>query len=324
MNYNVIRYSQKYKTQWDDFVRHAKNATFLFYRDFMEYHSDRFEDFSLMVFKKNKLWALLPANKDGQTLLSHQGLSYGGIIKSKDSNLNDLISIYYEILYFLKFKNFKTLSVKSLPIIYHDKINQEEVLIHNLLDATILRVDSYLVIDNSLDKEIEINRNRKRALKKAQDFQLNFKKSDDLKEFWEKILTPNLRNRFNTNPTHTFEEIKKLKDFFPSQIQFYGVYEDEILRAGAVMFITNNVAHFQYSSGDENRDNGALDLLFYSIVELFKDKKYISFGNSSEDNGRKINQGLLFWKESFDAESIVQTFYDINVNNFDKLKHCFS
>ncbi len=324
MNYNVIRYSQEYKQQWDDFVRTAKNATFLFFRDFMDYHSERFEDYSLMVFKDSKLQALLPANKNGQTIYSHQGLSYGGFLISKKSNLNNLISIYTETMQFLKSQNFKGLSIKSIPIIYHNNINQEEALIHNLLEATITRVDSYLVIDNSSVKKNQINRNRKRALKKARDFQLSFKKSEDLEAFWGNLLTPNLQKRFKTTPTHNLDEIRLLKNRFPEQIQFYGVYENQSLRAGAVMFIFDKVVHFQYSSGDENRDNGALDLLFYSIIELFKEKKYISFGNSSEKNGAKINQGLLYWKESFGAESIVQTFYDINVNNFDKLKNCFS
>ena len=50
----------------------------------MEYHNDRFEDFSLMVYKNGKLIALLPANKKDNIVYSHQGLSYGGVVYMKD------------------------------------------------------------------------------------------------------------------------------------------------------------------------------------------------------------------------------------------------
>jgi len=43
---------------WDNFVSEAKNSSFLFYRNFMEYHQDRFEDHSLLLFKKEKLLVL--------------------------------------------------------------------------------------------------------------------------------------------------------------------------------------------------------------------------------------------------------------------------
>ena len=46
----------------------------------MDYHNDRFKDHSLMVFKDDKLIALLPANIVDFNLRSHQGLTYGGFL----------------------------------------------------------------------------------------------------------------------------------------------------------------------------------------------------------------------------------------------------
>ena len=45
------------------FLDTPKNATFLFRRDYMDYHRDRFADHSLMIFRGEKLAALLPANR---------------------------------------------------------------------------------------------------------------------------------------------------------------------------------------------------------------------------------------------------------------------
>ena len=50
-NYSVKPYRESDYANWNAFIGQAKNATFLFHRDFMEYHKDRFEDFSLMVFE---------------------------------------------------------------------------------------------------------------------------------------------------------------------------------------------------------------------------------------------------------------------------------
>ena len=59
------------KAEWDRFCYTAKNATFLFQRDFMDYHSDRFTDHSLMMYKDEELIAVLPANIKDRTVYSH-------------------------------------------------------------------------------------------------------------------------------------------------------------------------------------------------------------------------------------------------------------
>jgi len=80
-DYSVERYTPARKTDWDAFVRTAKNATFLFHRDYMDYHGDRFVDHSLLIFHGKTLMGLLPANlATDSTLVSHAGLTYGGLM----------------------------------------------------------------------------------------------------------------------------------------------------------------------------------------------------------------------------------------------------
>ena len=57
MNKITIRnYNETDFEAWNQMVSEAKNSTFLFDRRFMEYHQERFQDFSLMDFnKKNEL-----------------------------------------------------------------------------------------------------------------------------------------------------------------------------------------------------------------------------------------------------------------------------
>ena len=53
--YLVRQYESKDYQDWNAFIGKAKNATFLFNRDFMEYHKERFDDFSLLIFVDEKL-----------------------------------------------------------------------------------------------------------------------------------------------------------------------------------------------------------------------------------------------------------------------------
>jgi len=83
----IIKYENKYKSLWDEFITNSKNGTFLFCRDYMEYHSDRFTDFSIMFFKGNSLIAVMPANIKDDILFSHSGLTFGGIISDQKRKL---------------------------------------------------------------------------------------------------------------------------------------------------------------------------------------------------------------------------------------------
>ena len=98
-NYTVKRYQESDYPNWNAFISEAKNATFLFHRDFIEYHKDRFEDFSLMVFDNEKLVAVLPANKVGNEIFSHQGLTYGGLVINEKSKLPRFSSLSYFEMY---------------------------------------------------------------------------------------------------------------------------------------------------------------------------------------------------------------------------------
>ena len=80
--------------------------------------------------------------------------------------------------------------------------------------------------------------------------------------------------------------------------------------AGATLFINNEVVHVQYISGIGNKNqHGALDYLFYELItSIFKDYHYFDFGNSNEQNGTQLNQGLHFGKKVLVHELLFITF----------------
>ena len=96
-------YSEKNASIWNDFVSNSKNGTFLINRDYMDYHKDRFNDHSLMVFYNKKLVALLPAHLSAEGLLSsHPGLTYGGLITSVTMTASLAIEVFKSLISYLR------------------------------------------------------------------------------------------------------------------------------------------------------------------------------------------------------------------------------
>jgi hypothetical protein len=318
--YSIKRYETKDYNNWNAFLGKAKNATFLFHRDFMDYHSDRFEDYSLMVFENEKLISVLPANRVGNVVFSHQGLTYGGLVYDEKTKLTTVIAVFRSILSFLNENKIDIIHIKTIPSIYHVKPAEELNYPLFLAEAKLERRDSLAVVD--LSQKHEMSSIRKRGVKKGINNGLQIKEDDDgFESFWNEILVPNLIEKYNTNPVHTLEEIRKLKMKFPTNIRQFNVYFEDKIVAGTTIFESKMVAHAQYISANESKDEfGSLDFLYdYLLTKKFNDKAYFDFGISNEAQGRKLNGGLSYWKESFGASTIVHDFYEVETANFSKL-----
>ncbi|KAF2081903.1 GNAT family N-acetyltransferase [Flavobacterium sharifuzzamanii] len=323
MKYTIRKYSQDDYSIWNDFVAQSKNATFLFHRDFMEYHKDRFEDFSLLVFEGAKLRAILPANKKENTVYSHQGLTYGGLVYKEETRQVAVIEVFQALLSFLSGNHFEKLYLKNIPSIYNLKPSEEILYGLFLAEAKLIRRDSLSVID--LLQEKSISKIRKRGVKKALSNKLTIKEEVDFELFWNEILIPNLNNRHQTKPVHSVEEMNYLKSLFPENIHQFNVYFEDKIVGGTTIFETKTTAHCQYISKKTNaEDLGSLDFLFHFLVhERFANKRFFDFGISNENQGKSLNEGLIYWKESFGASTIIHDFYEVETSNYTKLNGIF-
>ncbi|WP_232729139.1 GNAT family N-acetyltransferase [Ulvibacter sp. MAR_2010_11] len=289
----------------------------------MEYHSDLFEDYSLMLFNGKTLVALLPANRKETVVYSHQGLSYGGLILSKKVKFKEVLSIFKELLCFLNAEGIATLQLKTIPKIYHKHPADEIDYLLFLTEADCFRTDLSSTID--LHTPLKIQSNRLEGVKKAEKNNLSIKEGSHFETFWNEILTPNLQDRHNALPVHSLAEIEQLAAKFPKNITQFNVFKEGAIVAGATIFETETVAHVQYISANaEKQQLGSLDYLFHFLItERYKQKKYFDFGISNVNQGKNINDGLLYWKECFGARSIAQQFYEIKTLNYSKLEAVF-
>jgi len=322
-DFKVLQYKPSHKNEWNAFALDSNQQTFLFLRDFMDYHSDRFQDFSLMIYNDEELMALLPANKIDNEIYSHQGLTYGDLIYKSTLQSQEFIGILKTVLEYLSENGIKSLLIKELPFVFLDnQTNNPLAYLCFKLNAQLQRMDIHSVLELKFKS---YNRSRKNGYKRGLKNNLTVIETDDFESFWNEILIPNLDDRHNVRPVHSLEEIQLLKSRFPNKIRQFNVYLKDKIVAGTTIFETKHVAHSQYISGNADKNAlGSLDFLHhYLLEEVFADKSYFNFGISNENDGQNINEGLQYWKEGYGAHSITQGFYKIETSKYKHLEDIY-
>jgi hypothetical protein len=310
--YTVRTYTSSDFDLWNTFIAKAKNATFLFHRNFMDYHSDRFQDHSLLVFDEKSLVAVLPANRVGDELHSHQGLSYGGLVIDSSIKIQEFLEIFQAVYTYAK-QHFSKVFFKVIPSIYNHYFSDEILYALFLKNAKLIRRETLFVIDNQ--NPDKVSQKRKYEIRKGEKHQLKVVETTDFSEFWNEILIPVLQEKHQANPVHSLDEIKLLHSRFPDNIKQYNVYFQGKIVAGTTLFITEKVVHSQYIGSDSQRSKlGSVDFLYDFLIKKYaSEKRYFDLGSSNEDQGRKLNEGLAYWKESFGAKTVVQDFYELEL-----------
>lgn len=305
----IRRYRREDKELWNSFVSKARNATFLFDRNYMDYHADRFDDNSFMFYHKGKLKAVLPANVAGDTLYSHQGLTYGGLLLDKKATVEDVLECFDSMNSWLRENGISKVVYKALPWIYQQYPSEEDLyaLTWKCKAQLISRnIASTIVIDNKL----KFAESRKTGIRKALSLNIEVGESNDVDGFWH-VLEDNLGNRYNAKPVHTANEMKLLMSRFPNNIRLYVAKMNGEIVGGTLIYVTPQVVHTQYISASvEGKKHGALDLLFdYIINKVYANCRYFDFGKSTEQGGAYLNEPLIFQKEGFGGRGVCYDWY---------------
>ena len=308
---------------WDAFAAASRNGTFLFRRDFMEYHSDRFEDASLLIYDDKKLIGLLPANRsrrDAATVESHGGLTYGGLLLGDKATAMLTGQMLHAAAEYYLAQGYGQLAYKPTPYIYHRQPTEEPLYWLYRAGATLETRNVSTAVN--LRDPLSLSELRGRKCRKAQNAYLQIRREkcgaladEDYPAFWD-LLTETLEQRHGVRPVHSLEEIKLLKSFFPNEIKLYTAERDGALLAGVLCFDCGNVVHAQYiAAGTEARACGALDLLLATLLQIYSDRAYFDFGISNEPDTGRINEGLIFQKEGFGGRAVCYDRYLVSLES---------
>ncbi len=313
----VVRYTEADKDVWNALVETSCNGTFLFHRSFMDYHKDRFEDASLMFFNKGKIKGILPASIKGDCVSSHGGLTYGGLVWDKRTSSQEVGDMLNDALdYYAGEFHARSLYYTPVPYIYHTYPASADL--YFLFQRGGRQIHSKLSSAIDLTAPIPFSSLRRRMISKARKkgLDINFvPEKGGWIQYWD-ILKDILRKRHNRIPVHSLDEILLLKDRFPSNIKLVTVEDNGEMVAGTVLFLCNQVIHTQYiASNDKGCEEGALDFLFQNLIQspLYSSYRYLDFGISTEEEGKILNQGLLFQKEGFGGRGVCYNDYLIQL-----------
>lgn len=316
----VRRYTNADATEWNAFVSKAKNATFLLSRGYMDYHSNRFTDCSLMVYtqkdngKKPLLVAMLPATIHGDELRSHGGLTYGGLIMGSDMTAELCLDVFAVINSFLHDEcGVKRIVYKPTPWIYHSMPAEEDLYaIFRVCNARLVAREISSTI--RLDNRPRFSKLRHRCINKARRSGITVDETDDIPAFWN-ILDDNLEAKYGVCPVHTIDELQLLHSRFPNNIRLFMAYEGDTPLGGTMVFECGETVHTQYiSASKRGKEIGALDLVFdYLINERYADRRYFDFGKSTEQLGHYLNCNLIHQKEGFGGRGVCYDTYEWEV-----------
>ncbi len=311
----IERYTAGYRPLWDEFVRNSANATFLHLRDYMDYHSHRFTDNSLMAYnEKGRLVALLPANVTGSTVISHQGLTYGGwLVARRHCATPDMLHVWHSAVDFLRGEGVETLIYKAIPWIYPRYPSDDDIYALFRLGAV---VDSCSVSSAiALDERPVDNESSRQAIKRCEAAGVYVIQSDDYACFMD-MLACRLKERYDAVPVHSVDEIKLLAQRFPEAIKLFMAFDGEHRPlAGTIIYLAGRVVHTQYiATTEQGRRINVLPMLMKHIMERHSSgHRYFDFGISCEEGGRVLNHGLVSQKYGLGGRPVAYTAYRLPI-----------
>jgi hypothetical protein len=306
----VERYDPSARADWDGLVAGARARHFLFERDYMDYHADRFVDASLVVLWDGRPIAALPASRHGDDVVSHGGLTFGGLLSGSELTTVRAMGAMDAIFAVLRADGARRLVYKPVPHIYRLAPAEEDLYALHVAGARLDRRDVSAAVAPA--SRPAYSSERRRAARRGAKAALALAESDQIEVFAE-LLAEVLIERHHVAPVHTPAELRLLADRFPGRIRLWTACAGGEMVAGVVVYETPVVAHAQYiASGPLGRELHAGDALFDHLLRVVYPTKWFDFGISNERDG-ELNRGLIRNKEGFGARAVLYDRYVLDL-----------
>ncbi len=323
----VQEYNEKDKEEWDNFVETSNNGTMFHKQKFLDYHPQGKFNFHHLLFRKdNELIAVLPGGMadNGNSFWSPVGASYGSIV-TKDVPYHISLNLVDALLEYCKEKNFKDIYLIPPPIIYNKVYNQhiEYSMLYRRFDF------EYSYISHAIDLSIGNDflkyfdkTARKTIHKILREKQITIEESDDYISFND-ILIKN-KAKHNVKPTHSLEDMLKLRKLMPENLKLFLVYHQGKPIAGSLLFLANkNVSLCFYNMLlYEYEHLRPVYLVNYEVTRwsIENGYKWVDIGvsqDTSAEDPMTPSLNLIYFKERFNARGVLRSTFHYN---FEKQK----
>jgi len=312
----IHTFSEKDTSRWERFIAESNNGTIFHTQRFLSYHpKNRFIHHHCMFQEKGSLLGIFPAVEHENTIISHRGASYGGIVLKNSVGIHTVCLMVDHLVSYCKDRGFKKIILTQTPLIYYQSPHQyvDFALAKNGFSFIKREVTAAIPI-KSADPLGMFHADARRSTKKAIREGVHVRISDDFRVFYT-ILENNLGMRHNVSPTHTIDELLRLKKLFPDDILLFAAYLNKTMIGGVVIFITNSstVLAFYISHNNEYQSYRPVNLLFYEILKWGKLKGYHYLDLGTFTLHMEPNWGLGRFKENHNAHGFLRDTYELMV-----------
>lgn len=306
----VERYQNGDHERWDAIVRGTRARHFMFERGYMDYHADRFADASMLVAFGGRDVAAFPASRHEDEIVSHGGLTFGGLLSGPEMTTGRTLDVLREIAAALRAQGAHRLVYKPVPHIYHVGPAEEDLYVLHACGARLIRRDVSSAVAAGVRARAVSE--RRRALARARAAGLKVAEDDRI-EAYMALAADVLGERHAAAPVHTAAEMRLLADRFPENIRLFTATADGEIVAGVLVYETPTVAHAQYiAAASRGRELGGNDAVFEHLLTDRYGDRWVDFGISNERDG-ELNAGLMRNKEGFGARAVVYDRYVLDL-----------
>jgi hypothetical protein len=299
--YNIVTYTETFFEEWDKFVETSVNGTIYQTRRFLCYHDKKkFEDTSILIYKKKELVCVLPCCKNGDKYFSHKGATYGGPAFSEKVynvlDLNDIITLIFQ-----HYNN--NIEFRIANAIYNS--NNNDILLYFLGRNLCIYPELAWYIDVNYDivENIKNNRNKQILRKMLTDEKIECRKFEDDADYIDfyNMLSKNLYDKHKTCPTHTMYEFINFKNILLKEQALYLLKKNGTLYGGVYVIKTNKKCWYTFyiAKNYDIKNNMSIVYLMKQIQSDAKNEKvyYVDYGITTENCGETLNIGLSEFKE---------------------------
>jgi hypothetical protein len=289
---------------WNALVRTASNGHIMALWEFFHYHESRFQNVPL-VFRRGGRWlGVLPANRTTEdTLWSHQGVSFGGLIIARRTRLADVIEMWAQLRLFMQREGLRRLCYRPAPHPYHLAPREDDL--YSLTQAGATIVDTKLHAMVRCHMKTPPRREWDRHVRRAATAGITVGVGRDIRAFWPHALA--VLQKHGREPVHALEDILLLQGRLPDDLLLLNAASPagDFLAGVLVLVSPAAITVLYLGETEEGRHFGAGRLLYNHFITAPEfSGRWLDMGQWADTETRAELDSLLSFKESAGARLI--------------------
>ena len=316
----IRKYNKDYYKAWDNFVISSNNGTIFHLQKFLNYHpKGRFSWHHLIFEEKDNIIALLPAQLKGDKLISPAGASFGSFV-TQDISYDSIEEIVITFLKYCRKEGIREIYLTPPPLVYYKSMtmNIDYALLYHGFQYE-KHLYSSVVNLKKIKRLHDFDKRARNAIRKAVKSGVEVIIGDDYESFYP-ILTENKR-KFNLPPTHTLDELRKIKRLLPDMLKLFLAYKDGSLIGGSLIFICNmkTLLSFYIALDYEYQQLRPINKVLYEIIQWGYENNYEFFDigvnqDTASRNSMDLNKTLVSFKASMGARCFFRSTFKASVH----------